>query len=318
MKKTLALILVLTVILSLAAVSVSAETYKPSIEQKAAPAPVEEKSPVEGAEDDYVAIWYDSNGRVKTYPNDEDGYKPSHKTEEHPTVWFVITPAAEENTTHYEEIKEMLDGALASVKAAASVGDLCADIAPALEAVKAASSDPAAKECTVDDLVVTDLFDASFVDDDSVQKLADGETMQFTVKTNLRPGDVYLVLHCIDTKAGKWEVLESDLANNGALTIRMSDSMSPVAIVVDALSANGGAGGTVISPRTEGEDAELIAPAPAEEEQKGFQWNRGSISGVLMVIFGIGIIIVGVTDSKKKQAAGKAKKPDPNSPLLRK
>lgn len=98
-------------------------------------------------------------------------------------------------------------------------------------------------------------------------------------------------------------------------------AMMSVSVFAATLSPEGPGGSDPAagSPLTEGEEAadDLIAPAE-EEQQKGFQWNSGVLIGVLMVLFGTFMIVAAVIDTKKKQASGKAKKPAPDSPLLRK
>ena len=225
-------------------------------------------------------------------------YKPSPEQYNTPTViddgGLLITPYGQRTTknTQYPEIKQMLDAAMADIKAASTWETLCSGASAQMETMKAAATDPAAKSCTINDLVLEYLFDASMGDGEKIILPISG-SVSFTIATSLKKGDVFVVLHDKDYKDSNWEVLTSyTLADNGDMTITLNGSASPIAIVkYTSTQQNTGK----ISPKTEGE----VVSAPQKRE---FQVNFGSISGIVMVVFGIALITyAGISAKKKKQ-----------------
>ncbi len=256
MKKTLSITLALLLVLVLLGFTVFAAPYNPSVEQKDGPELVD---PLDGT--------------------------------------LIITPYGLRNSSHteYPDIKTMLEDAFGDITDAASLEALCTGVEARMNAMIAASTDPAAQGCTLANLLIEYLFDTSEASDPFIPY----PKHTFTVATDLRPGQVFVILHKVGGEA--WEVVTSyDLAANGNLTI-YTDSNSPFAIAVDNLGRTNNGNG-ITSPKTEG-----------EEQPRKFAWNSGSITGVVMVLFGAGLIVFGIVDRNKKRA--QAQKTDPDSPL---
>lgn len=169
-----------------------------------------------------------------------------------------ITSVAQKNSAPSPEVKEQLADAQEQIKDSARLDELTGQLRNALNAAKQSSNDPAIKNATLEDLIVSDLFDSSYVVNGVVTPIPKGDRISFTIKTTLTKDDLYFVLHNIEGDV--WEVVEdTELADNGDLTITV-DSLSPFAIVVEknAYAANtpagSGEGGssstTPVSPKT--------------------------------------------------------------------
>lgn len=147
------------------------------------------------------------------------------------TLMLVTTPIECLEGALHDQIEAMLASAWAQIYAADSLADLTPDIVPALEKVKANSNDPFVKALTVKDLVVCDLFDVSLIKNKTEFIHSEpGKTLTFSVETNLRPGDIFFIMH--NYEGTSWEMVNRyDLADNGVLLIAL-DSLSPMAIAV--------------------------------------------------------------------------------------
>lgn len=147
------------------------------------------------------------------------------------TLMLVTTPIECYSDALHAEIEAMLARAWAQIYAADTLADLTPDVIPALEKAKAASSDPRVKALTVKDLVVCDLFDVSLIKNKTeFVHSTPGQPITFSVESNLRPGDVYIILH--NYEGTNWEVVNRcDLGSNGVLLMAV-DYLSPFAIAV--------------------------------------------------------------------------------------
>jgi len=163
--------------------------------------------------------------------NPSPGDDPKIIIEGDETLMLVTTPIECVGDALHVEIQKMLDRAWAQIYAANTLADLTPEIIPALEAVKAESSDPMVKALTVEDLVVCDLFDVSLIKNKTEFVHSDpSRPITFSVKTNLRPGDVFFIMH--NYEGNNWEmVYRYDLSGDGVLLIAL-DSISPMAIAV--------------------------------------------------------------------------------------
>lgn len=204
MKKFLMALLTVLLCLSLTAPAFAAE-FTPSVEAKPAP---ELSTVVDSEGNAQTAIVTDASGNEVEIPDD---------------IELTVTSTAEKDESPVAEIQEMLKRAEEQIRNAADLGELTADLAPALEKAKE----------TLQDLVVQDLFDVSFVKDGKTleQLLQEGQSVTFALQTNLTDKDLFFVLH--NYSGSDWEVVENvELRNDGVLKITL-DGLSPVAIVTD-------------------------------------------------------------------------------------
>jgi len=146
-------------------------------------------------------------------------------------LMLVTTPIECTADALHPMIAAMLARAWAQIYAAKDLSELTPEIIPALEEVKAESNDPFVKALTVEDLVVCDLFDVSLIKNKTEFVHSEpGQTLTFSVKTNLKPGDIFFILHNYEDTS--WEVVNRwDLSDDGVLLIAV-DSLSPMAIAV--------------------------------------------------------------------------------------
>jgi hypothetical protein len=177
------------------------------------------------------------------------------------TVEVKVTPAsdAEDDDTH-EEISAALLAAKDDLKKVESLdqlqtadgGTIGEDLDKALEQFNLKSTIPSTgttgstettetKKYTVEDLVVTDLFDVSLVDADGniIEPDADNP-VTLTFKTSFKSDDIVIVLH--NKESGKWEVIDPDkvkVNDDGSVSVEFT-SFSPIAFlsVVDDATAD--------------------------------------------------------------------------------
>lgn len=214
MKKFLMALLTVLLCLSLTAPAFAAE-FTPSVEAKPAP---ELSTVVDSEGNAQTAIVTDASGNEVEIPDD---------------IELTITSTAEKDESPVAEIQEMLKRAEEQIRSAADLGELTAELAPALEKAKETLQDEAVQSVTLQDLVVQDLFDVSFVKDGKTleQLLQEGQSVTFALQTNLTDKDLFFVLH--NYSGSDWEVVENvELRNDGVLKITL-DGLSPVAIVTD-------------------------------------------------------------------------------------
>lgn len=151
--------------------------------------------------------------------------------QEVPTSELAVTSVAEKHKATVADITTMLTNAENKVKNAKVLTELTTDLSAALDAAKKNSTSSAIQKVTMEDLVVSDLFDISYIRDNAIQMIPDEHNIVFTIKTKLSQNDLFFVLH--NYEDDKWEVVEDvKLAADGKLTITV-DSLSPFAIVVD-------------------------------------------------------------------------------------
>lgn len=210
MKKT---IRVLAAVLVVAAMSVSvcAENFTPSVEQKGAPSVVTVK---DSNQNDVVALIQDES------QNEVYGV---------PAGKLIVTPFAEAEKAG-AEIEKMLTDAYKQITEAKTLGDLTTDLNDAVAKLK---EEMGIKELKVEDLVVRDLIDVSLDAELKAQYLKDGNTISVTFDLGMKADEPLLVLH--NYEADKWEVIANDHVvrhENGNVTVTF-DSLSPVAFVVD-------------------------------------------------------------------------------------
>lgn len=171
------------------------------------------------------------------------------------TLMLVTTPIECTEEALHPEIQKMLAAAWVQINAAGTLADLTPGIIPALEKVKANSSDPMVKRLTVKDLVICDLFDVSLIKNKTEFIHSEpGKTLTFSVETNLRPGDIFFIMH--NYEGTSWEmVTRYDLSDNGVLLIAL-DSLSPMAIAVPVYYNMSASYSGPVSPQTDDRSVE--------------------------------------------------------------
>lgn len=252
----------LTLLLCLAmAVTAFAANFTPSVESKPAPE---------------LVMLTDSNGnQVSAIVTDAEGNEVALPE----GVELVITPTSEKNTTPVDEISAMLLQAEEQIAKAANLGELTKEMLTALEEKKAAN--PAFAGVALEDLVVRDLFDVSFVRDGKTleQLLQAGYSVTFAVETDLTEEDLYFILHNHTEK--EWEVVKDVQIEDGIMTVTMG-SLSPVAIVVNG-----------------GESLAVDPDAPSSPET-GSSFPTGYLAGAIILA---GAAVVLFVKARKQKAA---------------
>ena len=215
MKKLGTVLLAIVLLCSFSLTALAVE-FTPSVEQKPGPTIIEQTDD-EG--EPYIAVIEDEDGN-KSYISDTTDLN------------LVVTPLSEKDNAVVIDITEQLDSAIRQIDSAENVGSLTPTMVDALEALKAASNDPAIKELNINDLVICDLFDVSLVRDGvKLEELAPGETVTFAIQTNFTNEDVFFLL--CNVMGVEWELIDSySLASDGTLYITLK-ALGPLAIVVD-------------------------------------------------------------------------------------
>lgn len=202
MKKVLSLLLTVMLLFALAVPAMPLE-YTPSVEGAEAPEVVES---TDSAGNTYDAILDFGN-------SEEVGVAKGEEIE------MEVTPASEADEAAFEEIKEALEAAIEEIQDAETVADLVPEIERLL----------AGTEYTVEDFVVSDVFDVSLIDENGVTEVPAGATLRFKIKSDVRPGEVFFLLH--NYAPGKWEIVENATIDaNGVISAAVT-SLSPFAIV---------------------------------------------------------------------------------------
>ena len=201
MKKVLSLLLTVMLLFALAVPAMPLE-YTPSVEGAEAPEVV--------ASTDNTGKDYDA---IIDYGDHEVGVAKGEEYE------LVMTAVSERASSQYAEIKEALNGALNDVQSAGTVADLAPEVNSLLTGT----------EYKAEDFVISDLFDASLIDEEGVAEIPEGSVLIFKIKTDLKQGDIFFVLH--NYAPGLWEVVENaTLGENGIVTVKVP-SASPFAVV---------------------------------------------------------------------------------------
>lgn len=147
-------------------------------------------------------------------------------------IELIITDILEKDQALLPEIKDMLENSEKQLAATPSLDKLVPGFNAAFEAEKKVSQDPVAKLLNLDDLVIYDLFDASLVRNRAeLVHLKPGDSITFTVKTDITLNDFLMVLHNVE--GTNWIVQEDwELDEKGNLTIT-TDTLSTFTLVVN-------------------------------------------------------------------------------------
>ena len=148
------------------------------------------------------------------------------------TQELIVTPGAKKRSAPVSSITNHLNRAETQIKRTEDLTDLTPELHTSLDAVKQAAEATAdIQNVRVDDLAVSDLFDVTYLVNGRETPIGEGNKITFTVKTKLKQGEVFFVMH--NYKDNDWEMVDDvKLADNGDLTITV-DSLSPFAIIVD-------------------------------------------------------------------------------------
>ena len=210
MKKLLTALLCLALVFALSFNAFAAE-FTPSAEKKGSPEVVGIKD-----EDGNVrkGLFYDKND-----PEKQVGVVDGKDLD------LVLTAESELDSDTLAKIEEMIDEAKKEIEAAKTVGDL-----PSGTGLKAElkerivkHEDPAVRELELKDLVVSDVFDISLVQNGKeIVQVPEGQVIKFSLQTDFRPGDVFFVLVRCEGSTG-WTFVDAAVVDeNGVMTITAS------------------------------------------------------------------------------------------------
>ncbi len=221
MKKLLSIFMAVCIAVTMS-VSAFAANFVDSIEAKSAP----EIIPIIYNGKPYVAFIIDkiTDKIIAGVPL----YDKDSKT----SLEFFIISLAEKDNAILPEIKAELENAGNQIKNAANLGKLYPgldkEIQRAIDAFYGNSPD----KITINDLVISDVFDASLIRDKSkIEYLQDGQKIRFTIKPNFTKDDFFVLLH--NTDGTKWNV-ETDVkwTDDGNLVITV-DRLGVFAFAVE-------------------------------------------------------------------------------------
>lgn len=222
MKKLMAILLCLTLVFSLS-LSAFAMDSTPSRERKDAP----ENVGILGEDGEmHEGIFHDASGEEAGYVNSD-------------TLELVITSGSKRGSAPVGEITVMINVAEREINEAENVGELAPSMIEQLQKLKATSSDPAVQALEIEDFVVSDLFDISLLlNGEVIQQVPEGQTIQFRLQTDFKPGDVFYVL--VNCDGLGWVLVDSAVVDeNGVMTITAS-SLCAMAFVVPGYNSQHG------------------------------------------------------------------------------
>ncbi len=204
-------------------VSVFADNFVPSIEQKTAPEVVEVK---EGSKS-YGAVIIDSKTE-KT----EEGVPMYNKNAGSTILEFFVISAAEKSQAVLPEIKQNVTNAENQINKATDLGKLDAGLDKDIEKVIDEFYGNSQDKIGVADLVVSDLFDASLVRDKAkLEQVDEGQKIRFMIKPSFTKSDFFVLLH--NTDGTNWEVVNDvEWTDEGYLIVTV-DKLSVFAIAVE-------------------------------------------------------------------------------------
>lgn len=212
MKKVLSVLLTALMLLNLGLSAFAVECVQ-SIEAKTAPEVVEME--YEGQK--YGGLIIDGEtGEVKEGVPLYDPDDPSSLLE------FEVISIADVTQETLPELTDRMQRALEQIKNADSLDDLSAGLREQLQKWIDDYYGDSPEKPDIDDLVITDLFDADLIRDKiQVVHLEDGDKFQFKLKPNFGPDEFFVLLHNIE--GTDWQV-EFDVkwTEDGCLLITVS------------------------------------------------------------------------------------------------
>lgn len=221
MKKLLSILLVVCVAVTMS-VSVFAANFVDSIEAKSAP----EIIPIAFNGKLYAALIIDkATGTVIAGV-------PLYKDDGSTSLEFYIISTAEKDKAVLPEIKTELINAEKQIKNAANVGKLDAGLDKEIQKVIDDFYGNSPDKITIDDLVISDVFDTSLIRDKTqIEYLEDGQKIRFRIKPNFTKDDFFVLLH--NTNGTDWSVVtDVKWTDDGYLEITV-DSLGVFAFAVE-------------------------------------------------------------------------------------
>ena len=222
MKKALSILLAV-VIMATMSVSVFAAPFVDSIEAKAAPEIVK----IKYGDNYYGALIIDGQSG-----NPEEGVPLYDDNAGSSLLEFYVISAAEKSQAALPEISEKLVSAQNQIKAVSDLGKLSAGLDKDILKVIDEFYGNTKNKIGITDLVVSDLFDASFVRDKArLEQLKEGQKARFMIKPSFTKNDFFVILH--NTEGTNWEVVdEVEWTAEGNLIITV-DKLSVFAIALE-------------------------------------------------------------------------------------
>lgn len=197
MKKALSVILVLAMVAAMA-VSAFAVEFVESIEAKPAPEVITEE--YEGKEVGALVV----NGETKEV---EDGVPLYDENASDTILELSVISAAEKDRAVLPEISEKLTSAEKQIKLAANLGKLDEGLDKEILNVIDEYYGDSENKIGLDDLVVTDLFDAELIRDKArIEPIGDGQKVRITLNPSFTKNSFFLLLN--NTDGTNWEVVK--------------------------------------------------------------------------------------------------------------
>lgn len=273
MKKTLTVLLTLTLALAMC-VPAFALDFTESVEVKPAPeiVPIVDGGKEYGAEIDQKQ----SGTREELVPiYDEDGSNT--------ILEFFVISAAEKESAALPEINLTLTNAEKQFVAAKDFGTLSAGIDTGIKGKIADYNKTSTKQIKYEDLVASDVFDASLVRDKlKLEQVEEGKQISFYLRPNFKKGAFFVLLH--NTDGSNWQIVDSvEWAPNGALKVTV-DKLSAFAFIVEKSQ--------YVNPNAEG---------PTSPETGSSAKFRFEYAFIALAFIGIGTFCVVATKRKKHE-----------------
>ena len=205
MKKALPILLAVIMVAAIS-VPVYADNFVGSIEAKIAPETgVIEVPHGEGGSKAVKALI------VETEDTDDiiEGVPDELQRASADELTFYVTSVAEKDEAVTPEIKEALESSEKQINAVSNVSELGGgSVSEEIDEAIKEFNDENGAAVDKNDLVVSDLFDASLVlNDEVLQKLAVGQSCAFLIKPGFAKGDFFVLLH--NTEGMNWEVVKN-------------------------------------------------------------------------------------------------------------
>lgn len=269
MKKLMTLILAMLVLFA-AAMPALAVDFTPSAESKHLS--VSNIIGEDGKAHD--AILHDKDGNVVGYI-DNDG-EDDRK---------LVLTNPDEQDDRIPGIQKLMDEGEKELKECEDLGELCPGLKVEMEQRKKDSDDPIYKTFETEDLIVSAFFDLSLVlNGEVIEQIPDGQTIQFCIQTNFRPGDVFFIVVNCDGEG--WVLVDSwEIDENGVVTITASQLCVLAFVVPDMTGSSGGGGG-------EG--------APKSPQTGYADWTWAILAGAAVVVGSASLAGFGLLSSKKR------------------
>ncbi len=221
MKKIASVILAIAIMLTMST-SVLAANFVDSIEAKPAPKVVE----IEDNSKFYGALLIDDqNQSTKSGASLYDENAGSVGLE------FVVISAAEKSQAALPAITKKIEDAEKQIKAVKNLGELTSGIDKSIQKVIDAFYGNSKDKISINDLVISDLFDASLIANKAqLESVPSGQKVRFMLKPSFTEDDFFVLLH--NTDGSNWEVVDDVKWTPEGNLLVTADSLSAFAIAV--------------------------------------------------------------------------------------